>query len=134
MPKETLWAKRARKVRAAKAAEHAESLPGQAIAADSVVDPADGNDQPVQLPEVLDLAAAAPLARELLARRGRPTIVDALAIQRPGASCLQVLLAAIRTWKSDGIPLTFIHCGPLLIEHLRFLGVDPGAFIKGAQS
>jgi chemotaxis protein CheX len=134
MPKETPWAKRARKVRAAKAAERAESLPRRAVVAECVGASADENDQIVQLPEVLDLAAAAPLARQLLARRGKPTVVDALGTQRPGAPCLQVLLAAIRTWESDGVSLTFLHCGPPLIEHLRFLGVDPGAFSKGAQS
>ncbi len=134
MPKETLWAKRARKVRAAKAAQSAEPSPGLLAADDSDSDPVDEKDQPIRLPEILDLAAAAPLARELLARRGKPAVLDAIGIQRPGAPCLQVLLAAIRTWEGDGIPLTFVNCGPLLFEHLRFLGLEPGAFLKGVKS
>ena len=100
----------------------------------SVGDAPQEADIPFSLPAILDLAAAAPLARALLERRGKPTVVDAVAIQRPGAAPLQVLLAAIRTWESDSVPLTFINCGPLLIEHLRFLGVEPDAFLKGAQS
>jgi chemotaxis protein CheX len=86
----------------------------------------------VRLGEVLDVSAAKPLARALLERRGKPTVVDALETRRLGAQCLQVLLAAIRTWESDTVPLTF-NCGPLLIEHLRFLGVEPAAFLNGAQ-
>lgn len=134
MPKETLWAKRARKVRPAKPARRAGPDPQPAVVAERGEEPTDKIDRPVHLPEILDLAAAAPLARELLTRRGRPTIVDAVGIQKPGAACLQVLLAAIRTWEGDAVPLTFVNCGPLFIEHLRFLGIEPGAFLKGAQS
>jgi anti-anti-sigma regulatory factor len=133
MPNETVWAKRARKVRAAKAAQRAETAVRKA-AAETVGDAAQETDIPLPLPAVLDLAAAAPLARALLERRGKPTVVDAVGIQRPGAASLQVLLAAIGAWEGDGVPLTFINCGPLFIEHLRFLGVEPGAFLKGAQS
>ncbi len=132
MPNETVWAKRARKVRAAKAAQRAETTaPG--ADAQSVGDKAPERDIPIPLPPVLDLAAAAPLARVLLERRSKPTVVDAGGVQRPGAASLQVLLAAIRTWEGDSVPLTFINCGPLFIEHLRFLGVEPDAFVKGAQ-
>jgi chemotaxis protein CheX len=121
-------------VRAPKAARPSEPAPIHAAANSADEAPPDGADLPVRLPEVLDLAAAAPLARDLLGRRGRPTIVDAVGIERPGASCLQVLLAAIRTWEADGLPLAFANCGPRLIEHLRFLGVDPAAFLKEVQS
>jgi chemotaxis protein CheX len=133
MPKETVWAKRARKVRAAKTAQRAGSAERRTSAPGTEGETAPESDPPVLLPEVLDLPAISPLARELLARRGKPTVVDARAIQRPGAQCLQVLLAAIRTWERDGAPLRFINCGPLLVEHLRFLGVDAAPFLKGAQ-
>ncbi|HXZ17529.1 MAG TPA: STAS domain-containing protein, partial [Roseiarcus sp.] len=149
MPKKPVCAKRAGKVRAARAAPAVESDSQLAAAPDSEVrhaaapasdgeaaapDPdsqaavpasdgeaANANDQPVRLPQILDLAAAAPLARELLSRRGKPTVIDALGVERPGAPCLQVLLAAIRTWKGDAVPLTFANCAPPLIEHLQFL-------------
>ena len=153
MPKKPVCAKRAGKVRAARAAPAVESDPPLAAAPDSevrlaaapdsdgeaAVPASDGaaanaNDQPVRLPQILDLAAAAPLARELLSRRGKPTVIDALGVERPGAPCLQVLLAAIRTWKGDAVPLTFANCAPPLIEHLQFLGIEPSAFLNGAQS
>ena len=88
----------------------------------------------MQLPEVLDLPAATSLAAALLERRGRPTVVDALLPQRPGAQCLQVLMSAIKTWAEDGVPFAFINCGPLLIEHLRFLGIDPTPFTNGGKA
>jgi chemotaxis protein CheX len=56
----------------------------------------------VRLGRVLDLNAAAPLAAELLALRGRDVLVDASAVDRLGAQCLQVLLAARATWAADG--------------------------------
>jgi chemotaxis protein CheX len=51
---------------------------------------------------VLDLRAAAPLAAELLGRRGKPVVVDASGVERLGGQCLQVLLAGRATWRADG--------------------------------
>jgi chemotaxis protein CheX len=56
----------------------------------------------LSLPAVLDLNAAAPLARELGDLRGRPLILDGSAVQRLGGQCLQVLLSAKATWAADG--------------------------------
>lgn len=64
-----------------------------------------GAKKQLQLPEVLDLTAAAPLAQELLARRGGDLTVDASQVRRAGAQCVQVLLAAVATWKADGARL-----------------------------
>ena len=132
MPKKTPCVKRPGRVRVAKAAPAAEPESRLAAAPESDGEPANADDQPVRLPQILDLAAAAPLARELLSRRGKPTVVDAGGIERPGAPCLQVLLAAIRTWGNDGVPLTFSHCEPPLLEHLRLLGIETDAFLEGA--
>jgi chemotaxis protein CheX len=55
----------------------------------------------LQLAECLDLAAAAPLRAEILARRGSPLVIDGSRVQRAGGLCLQVLLAARSTWRSD---------------------------------
>jgi chemotaxis protein CheX len=56
----------------------------------------------LRLNQVLDLNAASPLAAEFLALRGRAVEVDASAVERLGAQCLQVLLSAHRTWDADG--------------------------------
>jgi len=139
MAKETPRAKRIRKVPAARTAQRESPQPpetpaaGPNAAGPNAEPPRDSVDS-VRLPQTLDLAAAAPLALELLSHRGKPTVVDALGVERPGASCLQVLLSAIRTWQGDSVPLTFANCGPPFIEHLRFLGIEPSAFLNGAQS
>ncbi len=83
----------------------------------------------VELPEVLDLKAAAPLAGEFLAHRGEELRVDASRVQRLGGQCLQVLLSAAMTWKVDEIPLGFVNPSPDFIEGLQRLGVAPTDFI-----
>ena len=65
-----------------------------------------GGKKQLQLPEVLDLTAAAPLAQSLLSRRGSDLTVDASQVRRVGAQCLQVLIAAGATWKADGVSLS----------------------------
>ena len=57
----------------------------------------------LHLAEVLDLKAAAPLAAELLALRGRPVVLDASRVQRLGALCLQVVMSGRASWKADGV-------------------------------
>jgi chemotaxis protein CheX len=56
----------------------------------------------MSLSPVLDLAAATPLRDLLLAHRGQDLDLDAAAVNRVGGQCLQVLLAAQRTWNADG--------------------------------
>jgi len=50
----------------------------------------------------LDLSAAAPLRTLLLAHRFQDLDLDASAVSRVGGQCVQVLLAAKRTWDADG--------------------------------
>lgn len=56
----------------------------------------------LSLASVLDPSAAAPLQMLLLAHRGQDVELDASAVTRVGGQCLQVLLAAHRTWNADG--------------------------------
>lgn len=85
----------------------------------------------MQLPEFLDLPAAAPLVKSLLARRGNPIVIDGSAVQQVGAQCVQVLLSAKRTWDADGVPLSIVNCAPRMIEDLELLGVDSATLISG---
>jgi chemotaxis protein CheX len=61
---------------------------------------------PLHLDAVLDLKAAGPLKAALLERRGEALQVDASQVQRLGGLCLQLLLAARRSWADDGQPLS----------------------------
>jgi chemotaxis protein CheX len=77
----------------------------------------------LQLPAVLDLTAAAPLAKSLLSRRGAELSVDASRVNRVGAQCLQVLVAAAETWKTDGVDLRLVKPTPEFLEGSRLLGI-----------
>lgn len=132
MPNETVPRRRGRKLRAAQATLAAEC-------ADRSAKPESDGEATVErepafrLPETLDLAAAGPLAAELMARRGKPITVDAGAVKSLGTPVLQVLIAAIRSWERDGAPFALVNCGPELVERVRLLGVERGLPLKDVE-
>jgi chemotaxis protein CheX len=63
----------------------------------------------LELAEVLDLKAAAPLASSLLAHRGTDIAIDSSRVRRLGGQCLQILLSAKYTWSADEMSLEFIN-------------------------
>jgi len=77
---------------------------------------------PMVLADSLDLTAAAPLAAELLAARGKPATLDASGVQRLGAQCLQVLLAARALWASDGQPWRLVDPSPEFSDAAALMG------------
>lgn len=77
----------------------------------------------LQLPEVLDLTFAGPLAESLLAMRGAPVAVDAAQVQRVGAQCVQVIMSAVSTWKADGLALSVVDPSPEFRDALSLLGI-----------
>ncbi len=85
----------------------------------------------IELPENLDMPVAAQLAESMSKFVGEPLAVDASRVQRLGASCLQVLLAAARTWKVEGDPLTLQDPSHRFLEDLSLLGVEPDTFLSG---
>ncbi len=74
------------------------------------------------LPPVMDLTAAAPLAAEFMAHRGTPLMIDGSAVERLGAQCLQVLLAARNAWAADGQGFSIESPSDALAETLAALG------------
>jgi chemotaxis protein CheX len=88
----------------------------------------------IELTENLDMPAAAPLAEALLSQVGAPLAVDASKVSRLGASCLQVLLAAARTWKVQGQALTLTNASARFLEDLNLLGLEPDTFLTGVIS
>ncbi len=83
-----------------------------------------GTRKKLQLPEVMDLTAAAPLAQSLLTRRGSDLSIDASRVRRVGAQCLQVLLAASATWKADGVNLALEKPTEEFLAGTRLLGIS----------
>jgi chemotaxis protein CheX len=77
----------------------------------------------LRLPSVLDLPAAAPLLGEFAALRGRALTIDASAVQKVGAQCIQVLVSAQQTWARDGFALTLSNPSGAFMESLELLGV-----------
>lgn len=81
----------------------------------------------VRLAANLDLLAAKPLHQELMALRGKPVRIDGSGVERLGAQCLQVMLAAAAAWKMEGMALQLDDASPALIEGLELLGFHPSA-------
>ena len=81
--------------------------------------------QNVELPEVLDLTAAAPLTKQLLSFRGLDLSIDASRVTRLGGQCLQVLLSCVATWKADGAKLDLVQASDEFVEALRQFGITP---------
>jgi chemotaxis protein CheX len=79
--------------------------------------------QTLQLPEILDLSYAAPLAESFLALRGMNLTVDAAGVQRVGAQCMQVILSAVSTWRIDEAEFSIIDPSPEFRDALSLLGV-----------
>ena len=84
--------------------------------------------QTVPLPEVLDLAAASPLTDRLLAARGADLTIDASQVSRLGGQCLQVLLAAAKTWSADRAAFEISEPSHEFVEALTRFGIEPGVF------
>ena len=85
------------------------------------------------LADSLDLTAAAPLAADLLARRGAPAILDASAVRRLGAQCLQVLLAARAAWQADGHAWRVVDPSPEFADNAALMGCHDFADATSSQ-
>lgn len=70
---------------------------------------------------------AAPLQATLLGLRGRPVELDAGGVARLGTPCVQVLLAAARSWREDGLRLALADPSAEMLAILAHLAVDPAA-------
>jgi chemotaxis protein CheX len=87
----------------------------------------------LELPSILDLIAAPGLLEAFTTRRGEALAVDAGGVQRLGAQCLQVLLAARAAWAADGMALGVENPSPEFSATLELLGASPEDLTHGAQ-
>ncbi len=79
--------------------------------------------QRLQLPEVLDITCAGPLAESFLAMRGAKLAVDAAHVQRVGAQCVQVIMSAVSTWRADEMAFSLADPSPEFRDALSLLGI-----------
>jgi len=83
----------------------------------------------LQLPDVLDLNAAAPLAGELLSYRGNDLLADASRVQRIGGQAIQVLMSARMTWEQDGMKMRVVKPSPAFKDVVELLGIGDGELL-----
>jgi chemotaxis protein CheX len=77
----------------------------------------------LRLPPNLDLRAATPLLAEFGGLRGRPLTIDASAVEKIGAQCVQILVSAQQTWARDGVAITLTNPSGAFSSALELLGV-----------
>jgi chemotaxis protein CheX len=78
----------------------------------------------LKLAPVLDLNEATALHEKLLALRGAAVAIDASAVERVGALCIQVLMAAARSWEEDHSSFTFAKVSDAFVKTTQLIGVD----------
>ena len=79
----------------------------------------------LDLPEVLDMVTASRLLEAFLGQRGQALGVDGGGVQRLGAQCLQVLLAARAAWAADEQNFVVENVSEDFLAAIELMGVAP---------
>lgn len=84
-----------------------------------------GEPTKIQLPSELDMLAAEPLRRQLLAAIDAqlPLVIDGEEVERFSTPCAQVLLAALRSAEAAGVTVRLARPSSPLIAGLTDLGL-----------
>ena len=101
------------------------SLNGNANAEDGSV---------LTLPTRLDSAAAEAFRSQLLERQGQPLRLDGQDTTLLGGRCLEILVAARRSWSKAGQQLSITRPSDALRRDLRLLGVSADIIEEGRES
>lgn len=78
----------------------------------------------VSLAAVLDLNEASALRGKLMGLRGSNVAIDASGVERIGALCIQVIMAAAKTWDEDKLSFTFSKVSDAFQKTLQMIGID----------
>jgi chemotaxis protein CheX len=78
----------------------------------------------ISLDNVLDLNAASGLQTQLLALRGSNVAIDGSTVDKVGTLCIQVLMAARKTWEEDKLSLTFSKMSDALTKTMQLSGIN----------
>lgn len=76
----------------------------------------------VLLPVALDISTAKAVASDLASKRGSPIKIDAGQVSRVGGLGFQVLLAAQRAWKAEGVSIEIINRSEGFERDISLLG------------
>lgn len=85
----------------------------------------------IELPAVLDLRAAKPLADQLLGLRGNSVKLDASKVEKLGGQCVQVFLSAAKTWEADCADIEVTSPSAAFLAGLQTLGLSPDQLSTG---
>ncbi|OCW56217.1 STAS domain-containing protein [Hoeflea olei] len=83
----------------------------------------------LKLPDILDLNAASRLHEQVLAHKGEDIDLDATEVTRVGAQCVQVLLAAVLSWRSEDRTLAVRTASESYVKTLQLLGISEEALL-----
>ncbi|PYE36381.1 chemotaxis protein CheX [Rhizobium sp. PP-F2F-G38] len=78
----------------------------------------------LNLAPVLDLNEASVLHRKLTEMRGSNIVVDASAVERVGALCVQVLMAGAKSWEEDKYAFTISKVSDAFTKTTQLIGVN----------
>ena len=78
----------------------------------------------LQLAENLDGSQVDPLLSQLAKKRGFPLQINASKVERLGAHCVQVLVAAALTWRSEMHSLQIVQPSSSFVEDLELMGLS----------
>ena len=87
----------------------------------------------VQLEAKLDLSAASELLTTLKEQKDEEVILDFEKVTHLGALCLQVLLAAAKTFSAQGRTLKITNLSDRVSDQLRVMGMTPETVVRGPQ-
>jgi chemotaxis protein CheX len=78
----------------------------------------------LSLAAVLDLNEASALRGKLVSMRGSNLKIDAAGVERMGTLCVQVLMAAAKTWDEDKLSFTFSKVSDAFQKTMQLIGVN----------
>jgi chemotaxis protein CheX len=78
----------------------------------------------VTLAAVLDLNEASSLHGKLMSLRGADLTIDASGVERVGAQCAQVLMAAKKNWDEDKLNFKFSKVSDAFSKTMQLIGIN----------
>lgn len=78
----------------------------------------------LSLAAVLDLNEATNLHGKLMSLRGGDLLIDASAVERVGAQCVQVLMAARKNWDEDKHSFKFSKVSDTFSKTMQLIGIN----------